>query len=58
MHYMTINGARSSLTVGGDTGEGGKIRESILGVSRFRTDEPEVKCCRFTMLGTHGGRTG
>ena len=42
MHDMTSNGARGALTwyevipVKGDN-----IRESISGVSRFRTDEPE-----------------
>ena len=40
--------------VGGGTSEGGNIRESIPGVSRFRTDEPEVKCCWFSMLRTRG----
>ena len=44
--------------VGGDTGEGGNIRESIPRVSRFRTDEPEEKSCVFAMLGTCGGRAG
>ena len=42
----------------GVTGEGGSIRESILGVSRFRTDEPEGESCMFAMLGMCGGRTG
>jgi len=43
--------------VEGDIGEGGNIRESIPGVSRFRTDEPEGKSCGFTMLGTCSERT-
>ena len=46
-----------NATVGG-TGEGGNIRESIPGVSRFRTDEPEGESCMFAMLGMRGGRTG
>ena len=37
--------------VGGDTGEGGNIRESIPGVLCFRTDEPEGESCMFAMLG-------
>ena len=31
--------------------KGGNIRESIPGVSRFRTDEPEGKSCEFDSLG-------
>ena len=31
--------------------KGGNIRESTPGVSCFRTDELEVKCCRFDRLG-------
>ena len=31
----------------GNTGEGGNIWESIPGVSRFRTDEPEGESCEF-----------
>ena len=38
--------------------KGGNIRESIPGVSRFRTDEPEGEGCVFAMLGVCGGRTG
>ena len=38
--------------------KGGIIRESIPGVSRFRTDEPEGESCVFAMLGMCGGRTG
>ena len=41
--------------VGGDTGEGGNIREGIPSVSRFRTDEPEGESCVFAMLGRCGG---
>ena len=44
--------------VGGDTGEGGNIREGIPGVSRFRTDEPEEESCVFAMLEICGERTG
>ena len=35
--------------------KGGNIRESIPGVSRFRTDEPEGESCGFDMLGVCGG---
>ena len=35
----------------------GNIRESIPGVSHFRTDEPEGESCVFAMLGMCGGRT-
>ena len=38
--------------------KGGNIRESIPGVSRFRTDEPEGESCVFAMLGMCGGQTG
>ena len=59
MRDVTMSGARCALTWYEVVPvKGGNIRESIPGVSRFRTDEPEVKCCRFTMLGTRGGRTG
>ena len=59
MHDMTSSGARGALTRYEVVPvKVGYIRESIPGVSRFRTDEPEVKCCRFTMLGMGGGRTG
>ena len=44
--------------VGGDTDEGGNIRESIPGVSHFRTDEPEGESCVFAMLGMCGERMG
>ena len=56
MHDMSRSDARRALTRYEVVPvKGGNIRESIPGVSRFRTDEPEVKCCRFTMLGTRGG---
>ena len=35
--------------------KGGNIRESIPGVSCFRTDEPEGGSCVFDMLGVCGG---
>ena len=38
--------------------KGGNIRESIPGVSRFRTDEPEGESCMFGVLGMRGRRTG
>ena len=38
--------------------KGGNIRENILGVSRFRTNESEGESCMFAMLGLCGGRTG
>ena len=58
MHDMTSNDARRDLTwYEVMPVKGGNIRESIPGVPCFRTNEPEVKCCRFTMLGTRGGRT-
>ena len=59
MHDMTSIGARGALTryeVVPVKGE--NIRESISGVSRFRTDEPEGESCVFSMLGMCGGRTG
>ena len=36
--------------------KGENIRESIPGVSRFRTDEPEGESCVFDMLEVCGGR--
>ena len=58
MHVMTSIGARGALTRYGVVPvKGGNIRESIPDVSRFWTDEPEVKCCTFATLGTCGGRT-
>ena len=59
MHDMTKRDARCALTryeVVPVKGE--NIRESIPGVSRFRTDEPEGESCVFDMLGVCGGRTG
>ena len=38
--------------------KGGNIRESIPGVSRFRTDESEGKSCMFDMLEMSGVRMG
>ena len=38
--------------------KGENIRESIPGVSCFRTDESEGESCGFAMLGKRGGRTG
>ena len=58
MHAMTRSGARCALTqyemipVKGEN-----TRESILGDSRFRTDEWEGESCVFAMLGMYGGRT-
>ena len=37
--------------------KGENIRESIPGVSRFRTDESEGESCVFAMLGMRGRRT-
>ena len=54
-HDMTMSDARCALTRQKVVpAKGGNIRESIPGVSRFRTDEPEVKYCRFSMPGTRG----
>ena len=56
---MAIRGARCALTqyeVVPVKGE--NIRESIPGVLRFRSDEPEGESCVFAMLGMRGGRTG
>ena len=59
MHDMTSIGVRGALTqyevipVKGEN-----IRESIPGVSRFRTNEPEGESCEFDRLGMCGGRTG
>ena len=58
MHDMTSSGARGALTRYEVVPvKGGNIRESIPGVSRFRTDEPERKSCEFDRLGVCGGRT-
>ena len=57
MHDMTKRDARCALTryeVVPVKGE--NIRESIPGVSRFWTDEPERESCVFAMLGTCDGR--
>ena len=59
MHDMTKRDARCALTryeVVPVKEE--NIRESIPGVSRFRTDEPKGESCMFDMLGMRGGRTG
>ena len=59
MHGMTSIGAWGALTryeVVPVKGE--NIRESIPGVSRFRTDEPKGESFVFAMLGMCGGRTG
>ena len=58
MHDMTKRDARCALTwyeVVPVKGE--NIRESIPGVSRFRTDEPEGESCEFDRLGVCGGQT-
>ena len=59
MHDMTKREARCALTRYEVVPvKGGNIRESIPGVSRFRTDEPEGEICVFAMLGMRGERTG
>ena len=59
MHDMTSIGARGALTrYEVIPVKGGNIRESIPGVSRFRTDESEGEGCMFAMLGMCGGRIG
>jgi len=59
MHDMTSIGDRGALTrYEVVPAKGENIRESIPGVSRFRTDEPELESCVFAMLGMCGGRTG
>ena len=58
MHDMTKRDARCALTryeVVPVKEE--NIRESISGVSHFRTDEPEGESCVFAMLVMCGGRT-
>ena len=56
MHDMTSSGARCALTrYEVVPAKEGNIRESIPGVSRFRTDEPEGESCVFGMLGVCGG---
>ena len=59
MHDMTKRDARCALTryeVVPVKGE--NIRESIPGVLRFWTDEPEGESCVIAMLRMRGGRTG
>ena len=59
MHDKTKRDARCALTwyeVVPVKGE--NIRESIPGVPRFQTDEPEGESCEFAKLGMRGGRTG
>ena len=59
MHGMSRSDARRALTwYEVVLVKGGIIRESIPGVSRFRTDEPEGESCVFGMLEVCGGRTG
>ena len=59
MEDMTMRGARCALTRQEVVpAKGENIRESIPGVSRFRTDESEAKSYEFAMLGMCGGRTG
>ena len=59
MHDKTINDARRALTwYEVMPAKGENIRESIPGVPRFRTGEPEGESCVFGMLGVCGGRTG
>ena len=59
MHDMTKRHARRALTRYEVVPvKGGNIRESIPGVSRFRTNEPEGESCMFDMLEVCGGRTG
>ena len=56
MHDMTSNDARRALMwYQVILVKGGNIRESIPGVSRFRTDELEGESCMFAMLGMCGG---
>ena len=56
MHDMTSSGARAAPTrYEVVPAKGGNIRESIPGVSRFRTDESEGESCVFAMLGMRGG---
>ena len=58
MRDVTMRGARCVLTqYEVMSAKGQNIRESIPGVSRFRTDEPEGESCVFAMLGMCGRRT-
>ena len=59
MHDKTRIGARGALKrYEVIPVKGGNIRESILGVSRFRAEEPEGESCEFDMLGVRGGQPG
>ena len=59
MHDMTKRDARGALTqYEVIPAKRENIRESIRGVSRFRTDELEGESCMFVMLGMHGRQTG
>ena len=59
MHDMTKRDARCALMRYEVVPvEAENIRESIPGVSRFRTEEPEGESCGFDRLGVCGGRTG
>ena len=58
-YNKAIRGARGDLTQGHVIlVKGGNIRESIPGVSRFRTDELEGESRELDRLGMCGGRTG
>ena len=55
MRDVTMSGARCALTWYEVVPvKGGNIQESIPGVSRFRTDEPEGKSREFDRLGVCG----
>ena len=57
MHDTTTSGARGVVTqYYAIPAMGENIRESIPGVSRFRTDEPEGESCVFAIEGMCGGR--
>ena len=59
MHDKAMRDARRALTrYEVIPVKGGNIRESIPGVSHFRTEEPKGKSCVFGMLEVCGGRTG
>ena len=59
MHDMTKRDARGPLTqYEVIPAKGENIREIILGVSRFRAEEPEGESCEFDGLGMRGGQTG
>ena len=58
MHDMTKRDARCALTRYEVVPvKGRNIRESIPGVLRFRTTEPEGESWELDMLGVCGGRT-